>query len=74
LNDALYGNLTYIRYSPHVIEEMAMEYFTIIRHHHYTDDRVVKWYDSHHYYFPGQMGKRTDTNLNTYLFIAQRLQ
>lgn len=73
LNDALYGDLAYVRYSPKVIEQKAKKHFSIINHHHYTDNRIVKWYDNHHYYFPGTSQKRTDTNLNTYVLIAQRL-
>jgi SAM-dependent methyltransferase len=69
--DIYYNDLRYVRYSPDAVSREAGKYFEVISHHHFIDDRIVKGFDTQHYYFPGSK-KRTDTNLNTYLLIAQK--
>jgi SAM-dependent methyltransferase len=68
--DILYHDLSYIRYSPALIEKTAMKYFSIVRHEHLYDQRKIKFYDSKHYYFPDGNNNRLDTAQNSYVLIA----
>jgi len=72
LKDIFFYDLSYVRYSPFLIEKIAKKYFTIIEHKHFFDDRKVNIYDSKYYYFPDGKNSRLDTLQNTYLLIAKK--
>ena len=69
--DLFYPDLSYIKYSPELIEKIASKYLKIIQHQHYFDNRKVGKYDKQHYHYPND-DNRTDTIQNMYLLIAQK--
>jgi len=72
MNDVLYKDLTYVRYSPLKIEKVVSENFEVVEHRHNYDGRKVKWFDDKKYYFPDGTNTRTDTIENSYLLIARK--
>ncbi len=70
LGDVLYNDLTYIQYSPKVIEKLIAPYFEIVVHHHAFDGRKVAWFDKKPY---KSLNPDTDrTYKNSYLLIAKK--
>lgn len=72
MKDVLYSDLSFIRYSPRLIEKIVSEYFSIIKHEHLYDGRKVGLYDKKHYYFPDGNNNRLDTVQNSYILIARK--
>jgi predicted TPR repeat methyltransferase len=64
--DTIYPDLNYIKYQPKVISKIASKYFTIIRHEHCFDGRIIQSYDRNSY--PSVNG----TFKNGYLLIARK--
>lgn len=70
LSDVYYKDLTYIQYSPKLIEKLVSPYFTIIQHQHAFDGRIVETYDKKPY---KSLNPNTDkTYKNSYLLIAKK--
>lgn len=70
--DLFYPELTYIKYSPHRLNNIVSKKFTIIKHEHFYDGRKVNWYDGKHYFFPDGTNTRLDTLENSFLLILQK--
>ncbi len=68
--DIFYPDLTYIQYSPALIEKIAAKYFTVLNHHHAYDGRKVGAYDQTPY--KSENPERKTTYKNSYLLIAQK--
>lgn len=43
--DLVYPDLTYIQYSPHLVERVATRHLAVVEHHHAFDDRTIELYD-----------------------------
>lgn len=70
VGDLLYKDLTYIQYSPKLIEKLINPYFTIIQHQHAFDGRIVEIYDKKPY---KNLNPNTNrTYKNSYLLIAKK--
>lgn len=70
LGDVLYKDITYVQYSPLVIEKLILPHFDILEHHHAFDGRVISRYDSRPY---KSLNPDTDrTYKNSYLLIAKK--
>lgn len=68
--DTVYNDMTYVQYSPEVIERALTGKFEIIKHEHAFDGRKVKVYDKTPY---KSMNPNTDrTYKNSYLLIAKK--
>ena len=68
--DTVYNDLTYIQYSPKLIEKFIEPYFTIVKHEHAFDGRKIGLYDTKPY---KSLNPNTDrTYKNSYLLIAQK--
>lgn len=65
--DLYYPNLSYIRYSPALIEKLASEHFDILRHDHSYDRRKVDAYDQKRY-----ASGTTMSYLDGYQLIAKK--
>jgi len=72
LLDLLYPDITYVRYSPHKLENAVRDKFNIVKHEQFYNGRKIGWYDSQHYFFPDGTNTRLDTIENTCLLIIQR--
>lgn len=70
LGDVLYKDLSYIQYSPVVIEKLIAPYFEIIEHRHAFDKRKVGYYDKKPYKSLNPDTHRTYKN--SYLLIAKK--
>jgi len=68
--DKAYNDLTYIQYSPAVIEEIIFPYFKIIKHEQAFDGRKVTTYDKQPYKSLNPLTHRTYKN--SYLLICQK--
>ena len=68
--DVIYNDLTYINYSPGVIEKLIEPYFKIIKHEQAFDGRKIEVYDKTPYKSLNPLTKRTYKN--SYLLIAQK--
>lgn len=68
--DLFYPDLTYIQYSPDLIEKIAGKNFNILSHNHAYDGRKVSAYDKTPY--KSENPERKTTYMNSYLLIAQK--
>jgi len=68
--DLYYPDLSYIQYSPALIEKIASEKFLIIEHYHSFDRRKIGNYDTRPYKSDNPLIPRTYKN--SYLLIAQK--
>ncbi len=68
--DTLYPDLTYIQYSPAVVEKTASTYFTILSHKQSFDGRTIGKYDKTPYKSENPLRKTTYKNSS--LLIAQK--
>lgn len=68
--DLLYPDLTYIQYSPALVERLASHYFKVISHKHSFDERPANRYDKTPYKSENPLRKTTCKN--AYLLIAQK--
>jgi len=70
IGDLLYKDISYIQYSPTIIEKLIAPYFEIIEHRHAFDNRNIKYYDEQPY---KSLNPDTDrTYKNSYLLIAKK--
>ena len=69
--DIYYSDLSFVRYSPALIEKKAYK-FSIIMHSHFFDtEKKIMQYDKSPYFFPDSK-IRIDTIQNSYLLVAQK--
>jgi len=68
--DTQYPDLSYVQYSPRVIEKLVKKHFHILEHRHGFDDRVVDDYDRQPYQSLREGESRTYKN--SYLLVAQK--
>jgi SAM-dependent methyltransferase len=70
--DLLYPDLSYIKYSPNLLEKMVSERFEIVIHKHFFDERTVNYFDRIPYFFPDGNNTRLDTIRNSYLLVLKK--
>lgn len=68
--DLYYPDLSYIQYSPALIEKIALERFIIIEHRHGFDGRIIGKYDTRPYKSLNPATSRTYKN--SYILIARK--
>jgi SAM-dependent methyltransferase len=68
--DLFYPDLSYIQYSPGLIESIVQPYFNILQHEHILDGRKIQDFDKNPY--PNLNQNVNRTYRNSYLLVAQK--